>query len=220
MKKMTIIALLTVMFLAVCCLTAIFLAKCGDYEALREEVSLLRTELEAQAEVQSGANAELSSSIASLSAQISELESSLSEVSKSDTKKETTTTTETVVTSKTPAKELQVTAVYNKRYFVIPTQTDANKKRCVENPTILPYKEEDGKVRDLSLLVSGPAVKSVFWVDEKFQEIEGLSFNRVEDITHIYFYMENDGFGGDYFFKIVTEANTEVYFGVYYGLDR
>lgn len=213
MKKLTtfIMALLISTFLAGC--------NCPECKAVREEVSALRTELETHAEVQLAKDAELTNTLTEISAQISEFGTSLAE--KPVAKEESTPKTETIVSSGTQlSKELQVTAVYNKRYFVIPTQTDANKKLCVENPFVLPYKDEDGKVRDLSLLVSGPAVKSVFRVDEKFQEVEGLSFNRVGDVTHIYFYMENNGYGGDYFFKIVTESNTVVYLGVYYGIDR
>lgn len=213
MKKLTtfIMALLISTFLAGC--------NCPECKAVREEVSALRTELETHAEVQLAKDAELSNALTALSGQISELGSSLANNSKPVKKEETKT--ETVVSSTTQSsKELQVTAVYNKRYFVIPTQDDANKKQCVENPYVLPYKDEDGRVRDLSLLISGPTVKSVFQVDENFQEIQGLSFNRLGDVTHVYFYMENDGFGGDYFFKIVTESNTVVYLGVYYGIDR
>ncbi len=108
---------------------------------------------------------------------------------------------------------LFVLGLYNNSFFNISLESTKTQANCVENPYLLPY-DGYGPKRDLSFIASGDEIKTVYRVNKDFARQEGLSFNKVNGLYHIYYNMEYGS--GDYFFEFTTTSDTVYYVGVRY----
>lgn len=105
---------------------------------------------------------------------------------------------------------VSATCWYFGKFFSIPVHDHLD----LDNPNFyqLPHKYEDGKVRDLLLILDTSQVTQINLVSEIGSRTQ-LDFGQAGGMTQFYYYMPE---GGDYIFEIITSSGKAYYIMVGY----
>lgn len=109
-------------------------------------------------------------------------------------------------------EKIQVTVIYNGEAISVVPQTEENRDKAFNDPLILNL-PAGGRMRDISLMISGVTVKNVYIVDKQFEELDSLAYDTVDNTYLAYYYMPG---AGQYNFLITTINGSHYYISVIY----
>lgn len=207
-------------------LVVLLLTGCGNkrnesYDERYDELYNLYVNLDERFQEQEKANETTNSEVEELSKAISTIEEQIqSKVQKEKTMVSNTKDTQTATQKENHKVEnisvqdekIQVSVLYNDASIPITAYDETQRDMAINNPYSL-IVPECGQLRDISFIISGITVKSVYVVNNNFEEVENIKYSGVDNTYSFYYYMPT---GGLYTFLITTVNGSHYYISVLY----
>lgn len=109
-------------------------------------------------------------------------------------------------------EKIQVSVLYNGESTPITARTEAERDKAINDPLYLNV-PKNGRLRDISFLISGVSVKDMYIVDREFKVLEDIKYDSVSNTYSAYYYMPG---GGQYTVLIETVNGSHYYVSVVY----
>lgn len=107
-------------------------------------------------------------------------------------------------------EKIRVSALYHNSDIPLYVATEENRQTAMDNAKDIYTGARD---RHLNIVIDGVSVAGVYVVDKEFKQVEGLSYDSVDNTYSVYYYMPGEG---QYTFLIQTTNATHYYVTVKY----